>query len=104
MGVTGTVQGRRVAIGNDKLLERLEIDIAPLAARADALRAGGETVMFVVAIDGVLAGLVSVADPIKVAAESPSRCCVAEGLRVVMVTGDSRATAMVVARSSASPR
>ncbi len=96
MGVTGTVQGRRVAIGNDKLLERLEIDIAPLAARADALRAGGETVM-VVAIDGVLAGLVSVADPIKDAAAESITMLVAEGLRVVMVTGDSRATAMVVA-------
>ncbi len=63
-GVTGTVAGRRVLLGNRSLLDGAGIDAAPLAERAEALRADGQTVMFVV-VDGRLAGLIAVSDPIK---------------------------------------
>lgn len=96
-GVVGTVEGRRVALGNAALLADLRVDAGPLVDRAEQRRAEGETVMFV-ALDGGLAGLVAVADPIK---ETTSRS-IAElrgrGLRVVMLTGDNRITAQAVAR------
>jgi Cu+-exporting ATPase len=96
-GVTGTVDGRRVAVGNARLLGDLGADAAGLVAEADALRARGETVVLV-AVDGRPAGLVGVADRIKPTTVEAIRELHAEGLRIVMLTGDSRVTAEAVAR------
>ena len=96
-GVLAEVEGRKVALGNEALLK--ELGIAADAAAADrvaALRADGQTVMFVAA-DGKLIGLLGVADPIKETAADALRALREDGLRVIMVTGDSRATARVVA-------
>jgi len=95
-GVTGRLALRRVAIGNPTLMGELGVDVSALAARADELRARGATVMFV-AVDGRLAGLLAVADPIRAAAPDALRRLTADGVRVVMVSGDSRATAAAVA-------
>jgi Cu+-exporting ATPase len=96
-GVTGRVDGRAVALGNRRLLDDLRVPPGPLAERADALRADGNTVMFV-AVDGRLAGLVAVADPIKASTPEALDLLRRSGLRLVMVTGDSRRTAEAVAR------
>jgi Cu+-exporting ATPase len=95
-GVTGRVALRRVAVGNRALMADLGVDAAELAARADGLRGEGATVMFVAA-DGRLAGLLAVADPIKPGAAEALRRLAGDGVRVVMVTGDNRATAAAVA-------
>ncbi len=95
LGVTGTIEGHRVAVGNVKLLASLSIDAGTLPARADALRKSGQTVMFV-AVDSRVAGLIGVADPIKASAGEAIRSLRAEGLRVVMLTGDNRTTAEAV--------
>lgn len=95
-GVTGKVDGRMVALGNVKLLEGLDIDPGALPRQAEAGRAEGQTVMFV-AIDGKAAGLVGVADPIKDSTPEAIRNLHAEGVKVVMLTGDSRTTAQAVA-------
>ncbi len=95
-GVTGTVDGHTVALGNLALLRDLGVDVADLPQRADALRAEGETVMFL-AIDGQAAGLVGVADPIKETTPEAIRQLHDEGIEVVMLTGDSRKTAEAVA-------
>jgi Cu+-exporting ATPase len=95
-GVRGIVDGRAVALGNARLLEELAVAPGDATARADALRAEGQTVMFV-AIDGRLAGLVGVADPIKTTTPEAIRALHDEGVRIVMLTGDSRATAEAVA-------
>src|SRR2546426_2875810 len=96
-GVAGTVGGRRVALGNEKLLEELRIAAAGLAERADALRREGQTVMFV-AVDGAAAGLVGVADPIKASTAEALELLRHAGVRIVMLTGDNRTTAEAVAR------
>jgi Cu+-exporting ATPase len=96
-GVRGRVAGRAVALGNPKLLEELNADAGALAAQAEALRADGQTVMFVV-VDGKIAGLVAVADPIKQTTPEAIRQLHADGVRIVMLTGDSRTTAEVVAK------
>ena len=96
-GVTGTIQGRAVALGNLTLLEKLGIDPGELPSRAQAGRAEGQTVMFV-AVDGRAAGIVGVADPIKDSTPKAIRDLHAEGVQVVMLTGDSRTTATAVAR------
>jgi len=96
-GVKGKVDGRVVALGNRALLEELEIDPGSLAGRAESLRGDGQTVMFV-AVDGVAAGLVGVADPIKETTPEAIRALHDEGVRIVMLTGDSRTTAEAVAR------
>ncbi len=96
-GVRGTVEGRRVALGNRALLDELGIDPGPLAERAESLRADGQTVIFA-AVEGGIAGLVGVADPIKESTPEAIRTLHAEGMRVVMLTGDSRTTAQAVAR------
>jgi Cu+-exporting ATPase len=96
-GVVGEVDGRAVALGNAALLEELGIDPGELSARAEARRREGETVMLA-AVDGRPAGLLAVADPIKESTEEALRGLHGEGLRVVMLTGDSRATAEAVAR------
>jgi Cu+-exporting ATPase len=95
-GVRGVVDGRQVALGNRALLTELGIDAGPLDARAEALRDDGQTVMFV-AVDGRLAGLVGVADPIKETTGDAIRELHREGLRIVMLTGDSETTARAVA-------
>jgi Cu+-exporting ATPase len=96
-GVQGTVDGRRVALGNARLLSELGVEVGDAARTADELRSGGQTVMFVV-IDGRLAGMVGVADPIKETTVEALAQLRDEGLRVVMLTGDSRATAQAVAK------
>jgi P-type Cu+ transporter len=96
-GVRGRVKGRAVALGNQKLLEELQADAGTLAGKAEALRADGQTVMFVL-VDGLIAGLVAVADPIKKTTAEAIRQLHADGIRIVMLTGDSRTTAKAVAR------
>jgi P-type Cu+ transporter len=97
-GVTGTVEGHRVAIGNLKHLEALSIEPGVLKQRADTLRRDGQTVMFV-AIDGHAGGLVGVADPIKSTTMEAIQALHREGITVVMLTGDNRTTAEAVARA-----
>jgi Cu+-exporting ATPase len=96
-GVIGEVDGRHVAVGNRSLLEHLKLDTDQLAARAEELRANGQTIMFAV-IDGEPAGLIGVADPIKDTTPDAVKQLHAEGIRLVMLTGDSRTTAEAVAR------
>jgi len=96
-GVTGRVRGRQVALGNRKLLEELNVDAGRLTAEAETLRADGQTVMFV-AVDGRAAGLLGVADPVKDTTPDAIRRLHEEGVRIAMLTGDSRTTAEAVAR------
>jgi Cu+-exporting ATPase len=96
-GVRGRVEKSSVALGNAKLLEELGIDPGALAAKAETMRADGQTVMFVV-VDNKIAGLLAVADPIKQTTAEAIRQLHADGVRIVMLTGDSRATAQAVAR------
>jgi len=96
-GVTGEVEGRKLALGNSKLLQDAGVDGGALPQQAEALRAEGQTVMFLV-IDGTAAGFIAVADPIKESTPEAIRDLHAEGVRVVMLTGDSRTTAEAVAR------
>jgi Cu+-exporting ATPase len=95
-GVKGRVEDRDVALGNPALLESLGINPGDLAARAEQLRGDGQTVMFVV-IDGASAGILGVADPIKESTADAIRTLRAEGIRIVMLTGDSKTTAQAVA-------
>ena len=96
-GVIGKVDGHSVALGNLALLQELAIDPGPLLARAEELRREGHTVMFV-AIDGRATGLVAVSDPIKQSTHEAIEVLHREGIRIVMLTGDSRTTAEAVAR------
>jgi Cu+-exporting ATPase len=96
-GVIGEVDGRHVAVGNRSLLDDLKLGVDQLAARAEELRANGHTIMFVV-IDGKPAGLIGVADPIKDTTPDAVKQLHSEGIRLVMLTGDSRTTAEAVAR------
>jgi Cu+-exporting ATPase len=96
-GVQGRVNGRAAALGNLRLLQDLGVNPGDAAARAEAMRGDGQTAMFVV-IDGAVAGLVGVADPIKETTPDAIAQLHAEGLRIVMLTGDSRTTAAAVAR------
>ncbi len=96
-GVTGRVEGRSVALGNAALMQDLGVDTAALASRAEALRQDGQTVMFA-SVDGRLAGLLGTADPIKTSSQEAMDLLHREGIRVVMITGDSRATAATVGR------
>ncbi|HZX69734.1 MAG TPA: heavy metal translocating P-type ATPase [Rhodanobacter sp.] len=96
-GVTGRIDTRQVAIGNAKLMEMLNVVLGALGAQAEAMRAEGQTVMFV-AVDGNAAGLIGVADPIKDTTAEAIRQLHEEGLQVVMLTGDSETTAAAVAK------
>ncbi|HAF15403.1 MAG TPA: copper-transporting ATPase, partial [Blastocatellia bacterium] len=96
-GVTGEVDGHKVSLGNRALLDDLKIAAGELATKAESLRADGQTVMFV-AVDGKAAGFVGVADPIKETTPEAIRQLHEEGIRIVMLTGDSRTTAEAVAR------
>jgi Cu+-exporting ATPase len=96
-GVVGRVDDRRVALGNAQFLVELGVDTAPLDDEAEKLRADGATAIFV-AIDGTLAGVVAIADPIKPTSAAALQALAAEHVRVVMLTGDNRTTALAVAR------
>jgi P-type Cu+ transporter len=96
-GVTGTVQGRRIGVGNLRLLHDLQVDAAPLEAAAEGFRVAGGTAMFV-SIDGKPAGVIAVADPIKATTHDALQALRADGIRIVMLTGDNRTTALAVAR------
>src|SRR2546425_2740332 len=95
-GVTGSVEGRAVAFGNLTLLEELKIDAGGIREKAEDLRNEGQTVMFL-GVDGKVAGLVSVADPIKESTSEAINALHQEGLRIVMLTRDGRTTALAVA-------
>ncbi|MCC6764321.1 MAG: heavy metal translocating P-type ATPase [Deltaproteobacteria bacterium] len=95
-GVTGLVDGRRVALGNRVLMDELRVDLGASAERITALQRDGQTVMLI-AVEGALAGLLGVTDPIKASTPEALRLLAADGVRLVMLTGDSRATAAVVA-------
>ena len=91
------VEGRRVVLGNAKFLAELNIATAPLDARAEELRRDGATAIFV-AVDGKAAGVIAIADPVKATTPAALQALKAEGLRIVMLTGDNRTTAQAVAR------
>jgi len=95
-GVTGTVDGRKVALGNARLLEQLKIDAEPLHERADAMRSDGATVMYL-AVDGKPGGLIAVADPIKESTPEAIDLLRSDGIKIIMLTGDNRTTAEAVA-------
>ena len=95
-GVRGTLDGRVVGIGNRALMETVQTSVQPLREPTDALQRDGQTVMFV-ASDGRLAGVIAVADPIKQTTPEAIRQLQQQGLKVIMVTGDNRATAAAVA-------
>jgi len=96
-GVSGHVDGKAVSLGNAQLLAAQHVEAGDLAAQAEALRGQGQTVMFVV-VDGRAVGLVGVADTVKATTAEAVRAIRGEGIRIVMLTGDSRTTAEAVAR------
>jgi Cu+-exporting ATPase len=96
-GVAGVVDTRRVVVGNRALLDEMGVEPGPLATRAEALRREGHGVMFV-AVDGRVVGLLGVTDPLKPSTPEALRLLRDDGVRIVMVTGDGRATAEAVAR------
>jgi len=97
-GITGKVEGHSVTLGNAQLFRDMHINLKPLATEAEALRREGQAVLFV-AVEGQLAGLLSVADPVKPTTPEAIQQLQADGLRIVMLTGDNRTTAEAVARS-----
>jgi P-type Cu+ transporter len=96
-GVTGIVDGRRLVIGSHRIMAEAGVDLAALASEAEALRAEGGTVIFV-AVDGRVAGLLAIADPVKQTTPAAIEALKGAGIRVVMLTGDNRTTAQAVAR------
>ena len=96
-GVTGNVEGKRIALGNARFLSELKIETASLAAEAERLRGDGATALFV-AVDGKTAGIIAIADPIKETTPHALSALAASGIRVVMLSGDNRTTAQAVAR------
>jgi len=96
-GVSGRVDGRSVQLGNAALLPEGKIDADALGAKAEEMRSAGQTVMYAI-VEGALAGLIGVADPIKATTADAIRQLHDEGLRLVMLTGDSRTTAEAVAK------
>jgi Cu+-exporting ATPase len=95
-GVTGTVEGRIIALGNANFFKELGIETGPLADQADALRRDGATAIFA-AIDRKAAGIIAIADPIKTSTEPALKALRADGIRIVMLTGDNRTTAQAIA-------
>lgn len=96
-GVLGNVDGHRIVLGNSKFLAELNIDTRVLETQADKLRQDGATVIFV-AVDGATAGIVAIADPVKESTPAAIEALHADGIRIVMLTGDNRTTAEAVAR------
>ena len=97
-GVLGRVEGHRVGLGNSNFLSELKIDTASLDAAAEKLRTDGATAVFV-AVDGKPAGIIALADPVKSTTRDALKALTDEGVRVVMLTGDNRTTALAVAHS-----
>jgi P-type Cu+ transporter len=96
-GVLGAVDGRRLVLGSGKFMTEQGVDTSALDAEAEALRADGATAIFA-AVNGVLAAVLAIADPIKDTTPDAVRALKAEGVRLVMMTGDNRTTALAVAR------
>ena len=96
-GVVGLVDGRRLAIGSGKFLKELGIDTSMLDAEAEGLRGEGATAIFI-AVDGTAAAVLAIADPIKATTPAAIEALKADGVRLVMMTGDNRTTALAVAR------
>jgi Cu+-exporting ATPase len=96
-GATGMADGRTIVVGNAKFLRSLGIETAPFDSGSEQLRTGGATVVHI-AIDGKLAGLFAVADPVKSSTPAALATLVADGIKVIMLTGDNRTTANAVAR------
>jgi len=99
-GVIGKVEEHTVALGNIKLMEELDIEFGELVTKAETLRTEGQTVMLI-SIDGRAAGLLGVADPIKASTAEAIKALHAEGIEIVMLTGDSQTTARAVAEKLA---
>ncbi|RUY88569.1 heavy metal translocating P-type ATPase, partial [Mesorhizobium sp. M7A.F.Ca.CA.001.12.2.1] len=97
-GVSGSVSGKTVALGNAAMMADLGVDIASISAKAEALQLEGKTAMFV-AVDKKLAGIVAVADPIKTTTAEAIKALHESGLRIIMATGDNERTANAIARS-----
>jgi len=95
-GVMGSINSSKVAFGNKAMMTKIGIDVSPHLQKAENLRADGQTVMFI-AIDGELSGLLGVSDPIKSTTKEAIEAFHSEGIRVVMLTGDSKTTAKAVA-------
>jgi P-type Cu+ transporter len=95
-GVTGEASGHTLTLGNTALMQRAGVDLASTGAEVEALRREGKTVMFL-AVDGRLAGLLAVGDPIKETTPAALRSLKEDGLRLIMLTGDNRTTAQAVA-------
>ena len=102
LGVDGTVDSYSLALGNYAFLEQRAVDCSPLLGRARELALKGQTVMFV-AVDGVLAGILGVADPVKESTPEAIRLLDDAGVSIVMLSGDNRATAEAVARELGIP-
>jgi Cu+-exporting ATPase len=96
-GVVGSVDAKRVALGNLKLLEELSVDAGELWDQSEQLRKDGQTVTYVV-VDRAVAGLLGVADPVKTSTPEAIRMLHDDGIKVIMVTGDNRTTAEAVAK------
>jgi Cu+-exporting ATPase len=96
-GVTGVVEDRKVVLGSAAFLAEQDVDVAALSAEAEALRADGATAIFA-GIDGRAAGVLAIADPVKATTAEAVRALAADGVRLVMMTGDNRTTAQAVAR------
>ena len=97
-GVVGQVENRAVALGNSKFLSEIAVMTQPLDQEADRLRQDGATVVYL-AVDGKVAGIIAIADPVKKSTVPTLKALIADGILVVMLTGDNRTTALAVARS-----
>ena len=96
-GVTGTIEGRKVVLGNRPMMQAAQIDVGALEALAEDLRSDGATAIFA-AVDGKASGVIAIADPVKATTPDAVRILKGMGVRVVMLTGDNRATAEAVGR------
>ncbi|HEX9597623.1 MAG TPA: HAD-IC family P-type ATPase, partial [Anaerolineales bacterium] len=96
-GAMGVVEGKTIALGNAKFLQELGVESSTLSAKADELRRDGATTIFVAA-DGKLAGIIAIADPIKSTTPAALEGLKADGIEIVMLTGDNRTTALAIAR------
>lgn len=96
-GATGVVEGKRLILGSHLIMEEEGVDVTAMTAKAEELRSDGATVIFT-AIDGRLAGLFAIADPIKATTPDAVKALIEDGIRVVMLTGDNKTTALAVAR------
>ncbi|HEY5288581.1 MAG TPA: copper-translocating P-type ATPase [Caulobacteraceae bacterium] len=96
-GVLGTVEGKKILLGGARLMAEHGVNTSALEGQAEALRAEGTTVIFA-AVDGRLAGLLGIADPVKATTPDAIRALKADGIRLVMMTGDSKTTALAVAK------